>query len=103
VDKSAEVLVWMAAFLVAGLTATAVYRWRLRRRAGRVRESVKDYLVVRYGSLPNRLTINCSDDPLWPVLAVFDGPGPGSRHRLQFASPRPGSVLRLLSEDDEPR
>jgi hypothetical protein len=35
---------------------------------------VKNYLCVRYGELPNPLSINCSDDPLWPVLVAFDTP-----------------------------
>jgi hypothetical protein len=96
VEKSAEALVWMAAFMVAGLTATAVYRWRLRRRAGRVQALVKDHLVARYGALPGHLKINCSDDPLWPVLASYRDPDTGAPRIDQYAYGGQPSSFRLI-------
>jgi hypothetical protein len=102
-ENSAELLIWVAAL---GLTAAAVfvvYRWRQHERIRRVENWVKDYLRVRYGELPHPLSINCSDDPLWPVLVAFDTPRTGSRHSLQFTCGGADSTFALLAEKEEQR
>jgi hypothetical protein len=86
---------------VAGVVACAVYRLRQRRRARRVETCVREYLSGRYGEVPARLRVNCSDDRLWPVLVDFSSPGTGARHRLRFDCPGAGSSLALLSEQVE--
>jgi hypothetical protein len=96
-------LIGMAVLLFAALAAVALYRWRQRKRVHRVEGRVKDYLLGRYGGLPSRLNINCSDDPLWPVLVAFDNPRTGVRHRLQFDWREPAADLALLSEQEERR
>ena len=102
-ETSAQALVGMAVLALAALATFAVYRWRQLKRVRQVETWVKDYLVVRYGELPNDLNINCSDDRLWPVLVGFDGPRTGSRHSLQFACPGQPSTFSLLSEKEEKR
>jgi hypothetical protein len=102
-ETSAQALVGMAGLALAALAAFALYRWRQRQRVRRVETWVKDYLVARYGVLPNDLNINCSDDTLWPVLVAFDGPRAGSRHSLQFACPGRPSTFSLLSEKEDRR
>jgi hypothetical protein len=102
-QNSAEALVGMAVLALVALAAVAVYRWQQRKRVRQVEEGVKEYLVVRYGALPDHLNINCSDDPLWPVLVAFDNPHTGSRHSLQFDFRGPPSTLSLLSEKEERR
>src|SRR5437899_1449737 len=71
------------AALIAVVTVL-VYRKGRRRRALRVETAARKYLSDRYGGPPNNLTINCSDDALWPVLVAFVHPKTGVRHRLQF-------------------
>jgi hypothetical protein len=80
--RSTEALIGMAALTLAALTAFTVYRWRMRQR---VRAGVEGWLSDRYGGLPKDLTIDSSDDPLWPVLVAFDDPRTGTRHHLQFS------------------
>jgi hypothetical protein len=87
-----------------GLTAAAVfvmYRWRQKERVRRVENWVKDYLCVRYGEVPQSLSINCSDDPLWPVFVAFEAPRTGSRHSLQFTCGWADSTFALASEREE--
>ena len=67
----------------------------------RVEKWVKEYLCVRYGQLPNPLSINCSDDQLWPVLVAFDTPRTGIRHSLQFTCGATHPTFVLLSEKEE--
>ena len=64
---------------------------------------MKDYVCVRYGELPHPLSINCSDDPLWPVFVAFDAPRTGSRHSLQFTCGGADSTFALLAEKEEQR
>ena len=99
--KSAEELIGMAALGFLAVAAFVVYRWRQRKRVCRIEEWVKDYLCVRYGELPNPLSINCSDDPLWPVLVAFDTPRTGIPHSMQFTCGGRHSTFALLSEKQE--
>jgi hypothetical protein len=102
-EKSLVALIGMAGVALAALGIFALYRWQQRKRVRRVKNGVKDYLVLRYGELPNDLNINCSDDALWPVLVSFDDSHTGRRHRLQFGCWGPVSTLSVLSEkEDEP-
>jgi hypothetical protein len=98
VDKSTEMLVGMAAAALLAVVAVAVYRRGRHRRALRVGASARAYLFDRYGQLPGNLTINCSDDTLWPVLVAFDHPKTGARHRLQFGVRERDSSVALVSE-----
>jgi hypothetical protein len=102
-DSSVEVLIGMAAVVIAGLVAFAIYRWRQQRRVHRVEEWVKKYLSDRYGELPASLRIDCSDDRQWPVLVDFTGPCPAVWHRLQFTCGGTRSTFALLSEKEESR
>jgi hypothetical protein len=99
---SAAVLIGVAGS-VAGLIAYAVHRRRQRGRARRVEQWVRGYLAGRYGEVPARLHVNCSDDRLWPVLVDFSSPRTGVRHRLRFDCPGAGSSLSLLSEEEGSR
>jgi hypothetical protein len=98
--SSAELVIGMAGLVATALAAFAVYRWRQRQRVRQVERWVREYLAVRYGALPNHPSINCSDDPLWPVLVAFDNPRTGTRHHLQFACPGPPSTFALLSAEE---
>jgi hypothetical protein len=100
-DRSVEVLIGMAAMVIAGSAAYAVYRWQQRRRVHRIKGWVKEYLSNRYGELPASLRIDCSDDRLWPVLVDFIGPRSGVRHRLQFICDGTHSTFALLSDKKE--
>jgi hypothetical protein len=100
-DRSVEVLIGMAAMVIAGSAAYAVYRWQQRRRVHRIKGWVKEYLSNRYGELPASLRIDCSDDRLWPVLVDFIGPRTGVRHRLQFTCDGTHSTFALISDKEE--
>src|SRR5690349_17225200 len=100
-DRSAEVLIGMAVVGLTAVTTWVVYRWRQKKRASRVAKWVKEYLCVRYGELPDPLSISCSDDLRWPVLVTFSAPRSGIRHYLQFACGRTPSTFALLSEKEE--
>jgi hypothetical protein len=91
-------LVGMAAAALLAVVVVAVYRRGWHRRALRVGTSARAYLFNQYGQLPKNLTINCSDDTLWPVLVAFDRPKTGVRHRLQFGVRERDTSLALLSE-----
>jgi hypothetical protein len=99
-DRSVEVLIGMAAVVIAGPLVYAIYRWLQRRRVNRVEGWVKEYLSDRYGELPAPLHIDCSDDRLWPVLVDFADPRTGVRHRLQFTCGGTHSTFALLSEEE---
>jgi hypothetical protein len=101
-DRNAGVLIEVAALVFAAFGAFAAYRWRQRRRALRVKEWVKGYLLTRYGEVPGHLDLNCSDDTRWPVLLGFDVPRTGVRHRLRFACHGPSSPS-LVSEKEDAR
>jgi hypothetical protein len=83
-ENIAEVLIGMAALGLSAVAVFVVYRGWQQNRACRIENWVKDYLRVRYGELPDPLSINCSNDPLWPVLVAFDAPSTGIRHSMQF-------------------
>lgn len=100
-DRSVEVLIGMAAAVIAGLVVYVIYRWLQRRRAHRIEGWVKEYLSNRYGELPPSLRIACSDDRLWPVLVDFIAPRTGVRHRLQFTCDETHSTFALLSYKEE--
>ena len=102
-ETCAEVLIGMGALGLVALAAFVVYRWQQKKRIRRIEKWVKEYLSGRYGELPNPLRINCSDDPLWPVLVAFDTPSTGIRHSLQFACGRGHSTFALVSEKEEKR
>lgn len=102
---SVATLVGMAVLAVGGLVAFATYRWLQRRRVRQVERCVRDYLVGRYGTLPEGLHVNCSDDTHWPVLVDFKEPSSGARRRLQFSCPGADSSFSLLQDkeaDSEP-
>jgi hypothetical protein len=99
-DRSVEVLIGMAAVVMAGPLVYAIYRWLQRRRVNRVEGWVKEYLSNRYGELPAPLHIDCSDDRLWPVLVDFTSPRTGVRHRLQFTCGGTYSTFALLSKKE---
>jgi hypothetical protein len=101
-DNRGGTLVVIALALVA-LAAFAFYRWHQRKRVSWVQGRVREYLVARYGVLPTHLDINCSEDPLWPVLVSFDSPRAGFRHTLQFSCSGSASTFSLLSEKEEGR
>ncbi len=101
-DKSTSILIGMATLAIAVL-AFAAYAWWRRQRVHRVEARVKRYLCDRYGALPDRLNINCSDDSLWPVLVTFNAPLTGSRHSLQFTGTEKHSAFVLLSEREKKR
>lgn len=101
-DGNAGVLIGVIALVFTALAAFTAYRWRQRRRVLRVKEWVKSFLLTRYGEEPGHLDINCSDDPLWPVLVGFDLPRTGVRHNLRFSCHGSFS-LSLLSEKEDAR
>lgn len=100
-EKNTELLIGMAVLGLAAVVVFVVYRWLEKKRVCRAEEWVKDYLCVRYGELPNPLSINCSDDLLWPVLVTFNTPRTGIRHSMQFAWKGKRSTLSLLSEKED--
>ncbi len=95
------VYVGAAALLV--FAAYASYRWRMKERARRVKGWVTEFLVARHGAPLIDLHINCSDDPLWPVLASCRNPRTGARHSLRFSCPGAPSTFALASESEDPR
>ena len=97
-DKQVEVLVGVAAAALVAVLAVVAYRRGRRRRALRVEAAARKYLSGRYGALPKNLTVNCSDDALWPVLVAFEHPQTGARHRLQFSVCERDASLSLDSE-----
>ena len=99
-ERSTQLVIGVAVFLLAALTAFALYRWRQRDRARRVEAWVGAYLSDRFGRLPDALSVNCSDDRWWPVLVAFDHPGTGIRHRLQFTCYGPPATFAILAEKD---
>ena len=98
-------LPWIGAAFLALITVTAVviYQWQQRTRVRLVEGWVRNYLVTRFGELPNRLNINCSNDRLWPVLVAFDDRHTEVPHRLQFSSTADFSTFALVSDREEPR
>jgi hypothetical protein len=94
----------VVAFLIAGgFAVLALFRWRERSRVRRVKKWVSAFLIVRYGALPKRLSINCFEDFLCPVVVRFDHPTSGARHRVQFSCPGSVATFKYLSEREESR
>ncbi len=100
-EKGLEALIGMAGLALVALAVFALYRRRQRQRVRRVENRVKDYLALRYGDLPNDLSIDCSEDVLWPVLVSFKDSRSGTRHRLQFGCWGSVSMLSLLSDKED--
>jgi hypothetical protein len=102
-ESSEQMLTGVAVLVVTGLATSAVFRWWQQKRVHRVETWVKEFLLGRYGELPNHLHINCSHDLLWPVLVNFDTPQTKFRHSMQFDCGRPHPAWLLVSEKDEQR
>lgn len=99
-DQSNSLAVGLAGLAVAAIAGFAVYRWRQRARVRGVKAWVAAYLTDRYGTPPDDLAVNCSDDPLWPVLVAFAHPRTGAAHRLRFACAVQPASCTLLSETE---
>jgi hypothetical protein len=102
-DKATEVLTGVAAAAVAALAAFAVYRWRQRKRFRSVKTWIKTYVAEHYDGTVADLRIDCSDDPLWPVLVSFGHDRSGLRHRLEFTCAGRQSSFALWSEKMDAR
>jgi|SRR5579884_2160382 len=96
-------LLTAAVLAVTALVVFALSRRRQRLRARRVGLRVNEYLLARCGTLPTSLNINCSIDPLWPVVVAFVDPRTGARHRLRFDCCGPHAALSLVSEKEDER
>jgi len=97
-NQSTQLVIGLTGAAITALVAFAVYQWQQRARVRRVEAWVGGYLTDRYGAPLGDLTVHCSDDPLWPVLAAFADPRTGVRHRLQFACAGRPSTFALVSE-----
>jgi hypothetical protein len=102
-DQSVVVLIGAAIAAVAGLAAFSAYRWVQRRRVRMVKQWVTSYLFTRFGEPLDEVSVACTDDRRWPVLANFDDPRTKIRHRLQFQCSGSGPAFELLSETQESR
>ncbi len=96
----AAVLIMIVAVPIA---AVAFFRWQERWRVYRVNRWVTKYLMDRYGTLPNHLSISCFEDYLCPVVVRFDHPDTGIRHRMQFSCQGSDSTFYFQSERVEVR
>lgn len=85
----------IAVLAFVALAVFTLYRWQQRRRVRRVQKWVRAYLLKRFGVVPDPLSINCSDDPLWPVLVAFNAPDTGVHERLRFSCPARDSTFSL--------
>jgi hypothetical protein len=102
-NPSTQLVIGLAGAAMTALAAFAVDRWQQRACLRRVEAWVGGYLTDRYGTPLGDLTVNCSDDRLWPVLAAFADPRTGVRHRLQFACAGRPSTFALQSETEDGR
>jgi hypothetical protein len=100
-DIGTESLIGFLGLAAAALVALIAYRWWQRDRVHRIKAWIGNYLSKRYGTPPGRLNINCTDDPLWPVLAGFDDPTTGTRHVLRFACAGSSSTWAVDLKTDE--
>jgi hypothetical protein len=100
-ERHVQVLFMVGVVAIVGLAAFVYYRWRQRERVRGIKEWVGAYLLERFGGPLDQLSVNCSDDSLWPVLVGFDNPRTGLRHRLQFSCPGSRSTFSLLSQEQE--
>ena len=64
---------------------------------------MRDYLVARFGGLPDNLSINCCGDLWEPVLVNFTEPRSGTRQHFRFACPGPRATFSLLLEREVER
>lgn len=87
--------------MLTAFAAFILYRTHQFRHARLVNGLVKNYLMTRYGELPSALSIDCSDDRLWPILVKFDHPNPETRHRLEFMCPGSKSTFKLVKEEPQ--
>jgi hypothetical protein len=99
-EKHLPLFFMVAAVAAVALAAFAFYRWRQMGRVRGVNEWIGAYLRDRFGSPLDRMSVNCSDDRLWPVLVGFDDPRTGLRHRLRFSCPGSAATLSLHSEEE---
>ena len=76
---------------------------RQRERVRNVKTWVKTYVADHYDGTTTNLRIDCSEDPLWPVLASFDNSHSGLRHRLEFTCAGRQSSYALVSEKRDVR
>ena len=88
--------------LVLALAAFVVFRQRQHRRVERIKTWINEYLTARYSEPPLHLHIDCSDDPLWPVLVAFERPRSGTRHSLRFSCAGSQPTYALVSETEAP-
>ena len=70
-NGNSGMLIVVTALAFTAIAALAAYRWRQRLRVRHVEEWITAYLRTRYGLAPGGVKINCSDDPLWPVLVTI--------------------------------
>lgn len=82
---------------IAAVLAFLAYRWKQRKRVRGVAQRVREYLRQRYGTLPDEVNINCSDDPRWPVLVSYLDPQSAIRQHLQFKCGASLSTFALAS------
>lgn len=94
-----EILVLLLTGLAIAVTGCfLVYRLLMRQRVRDVHERVRDYLRQQYDA-PVEVHINCSDDPLWPILVSFVDPH-GARQDLQFMCAGPISTFALVKSEN---
>jgi hypothetical protein len=94
-----KTIVWLVASAgVAAVAAFFVTQWRERQRTNRLTTWVTESLTRRDGGPPAGLSVHCTADRNWPVLASFDDARTGARHRLQFACGGQPSTHILLAE-----
>lgn len=86
-----------------GAVVLAAQKRKRRDRVLSIERWVMDFLRSRYDTLPSQLSIHCSNDRLWPVLARFDMPGSDLRHSMQFECGGTSPTWSLISERDEQR
>jgi len=98
-----QIQLMLAVLALLAIAAFGVYRWTQSRRVAGVNVWIRNFLLTRYGALPENLHIICTDEQLWPVLATFDRLSVGSRHMLHFSCSGDQSNYRLDSENEERR
>lgn len=100
--SNGQLLIGVTIVFLTCLAVFPVYRWWQQKRVRRVELWVKNFLLARFGAIPNYLNINCSQDPLWPVLVYFETPSTERQHRMQFDCRRSQHTWLLVSEREEP-
>ena len=92
---------FLIGLMLVGMVAFAAYRWMQGRRTVQINAWVRNFVMSRYGGIPENLHVNCTDDRRWPVIVTFDRNAAGSRHQLRFACAGVQSSFRLASETEE--